>query len=47
MSKIYVHSQEAFVKGSGEEGIQQVLVDQSQTQNTTAEPEPKTHRSTS
>lgn len=38
----YIHAQESFIERSSEEGIQQVLVYQSQTQNTTTEPEPET-----
>ena len=35
------HAQEALVEGSGEEGVQEVLMDQGQTQDTPAETEPE------
>lgn len=42
---LYWQSEQSLVEGSGEEGIQQVLVDQSQAENTATEtePEPDTH----
>lgn len=39
---MYIHAQESFIERSSEESIQQVLVYQSQTQDTTTEPEPET-----
>jgi len=34
------HAQQALVEGPGKEGIQEVLMDQGQAQDTPAEPEP-------
>ena len=38
--RVYVQSEQRFVEGSGEEGVQEVLVNQRQAQDPTAETKP-------
>lgn len=44
--QFYSHSEEGFIKGSCKKGIQQILMYQSKTENSTTKPEPGRERVT-